>query len=145
MTIVVDTNLIFSAILNSSGIIGNMIMSVSKNHSLIAPFFLLEELDKHHNKMMNISGLSSDEVYYQRSVILKRIKLIEPSVISMESWQKAFNLTRNIDPDDTPFVALAMEFGTHFWTGDKKLLNGLNLLGISWIKSTSDLKNMISK
>ena len=39
--------------------------------------------------------------------------------------QKAFDLCKNIDEKDTIYVALTLELRGGLWTGDKKLINGL--------------------
>lgn len=51
--------------------------------------------------------------------------------ISNESKQKAYDLCKDVDIKDTPFVALALELNSLFWTGDKKLKVGLAKLGYS--------------
>lgn len=41
-------------------------------------------------------------------------------------YRQAFELCRDIDPDDTPFVAFSIFMNCKLWTGDKKLITGLN-------------------
>jgi predicted nucleic acid-binding protein len=43
----------------------------------------------------------------------------------MESWQFADNLVSDIDPKDIIYIAYANQFKCELWTGDKKLINGL--------------------
>ena len=47
--------------------------------------------------------------------------------IRQTTWEKAIELTKNIDEFDTPFVTLSLELGSPLWTGDKKLIKGLVL------------------
>lgn len=48
MIVVVDTNIIFSGILNPDGIIGNLLLNSQNIFHFYAPSFILEELEKHH-------------------------------------------------------------------------------------------------
>jgi predicted nucleic acid-binding protein len=60
---IVDSNLIFSAVLNIKSGIGQFILkSVEMNVSLYAPKYLKIEIDRHFDKLVQRSKLSSDEV-----------------------------------------------------------------------------------
>lgn len=50
-------------------------------------------------------------------------------LISEESYQFAETLTSDIDEDDIEFVALTHQIGGRLWSGDKKLLAGLEKKG----------------
>lgn len=55
------------------------------------------------------------------------------------TFEKAYELTKDIDEFDTPSVALALELNSPLWTGDKKLRNGLSKKGIDWILTTETI------
>ncbi len=76
--------------------------------------------------------------------ILSKIDLIDLEGIGPNSWAKAITLVKGIDEFDAPFVALALEMGCFLWTGDKKLKNGLEKQGISWVVDTNQLLDMKS-
>jgi predicted nucleic acid-binding protein len=40
--------------------------------------------------------------------------------------KQAYNLCRGLDEKDTIYIALAIELNGLLWTGDKKLINGLD-------------------
>ena len=61
--------------------------------------------------------------------IIELIEFIPPNFISFESRQKAYDLCRDVDIKDTPFLALSIEFAIPLWTGDKKLKDGLRKKG----------------
>ena len=44
---------------------------------------------------------------------------------------KAFDLCKDIDEKDIPFVAVTIELDGLFWTGDKELRNGLESKGFT--------------
>jgi len=51
MNIVVDTNIVFSAVLNSSGKIGDLLMNSNSVFNFFGCDFLKEELLEHHDKL----------------------------------------------------------------------------------------------
>lgn len=57
--------------------------------------------------------------------IISKINFIDDVFLSDNEIEKVFNLTKNIDENDTLFIALANQLRAKIWTGDKKLLLGL--------------------
>ena len=51
----------------------------------------------------------------------------------------AFQLTKDIDENDTMFVALSIKLDTKLWTGDKKLITGLKEKSFSQIIETKEM------
>jgi predicted nucleic acid-binding protein len=43
--------------------------------------------------------------------------------------EKAYDLCKDVDIKDTPFIALSIELKRPLWTGDKKLKEGLRSKG----------------
>ena len=62
--------------------------------------------------------------------------MIDLESINESTWEKAMELVKNVDEFDAPFIALALELDCPLWTGDKKLINGLNKKGVDWILTT---------
>lgn len=139
MRIVVDANIVFSAILNSNGLIGELLFNTENQFDFYAPEFMLSELPKHKTKLSRLSKMSFDDIDISISQVLKNVKLISPDAISILNWEKAFSLTANVDEDDTPFVATALAIEGSIWTGDKKLISGLQKNGYLNIHSTTTL------
>lgn len=61
--------------------------------------------------------------------VLKRIRFYDEHTVTNESIQKAYELCKNVDEKDTPFVALTLELEGELWTGDKALKEGLRARG----------------
>lgn len=145
MNIVVDTNIIFSAILSSKGKIGNLLLNSENRFEFFSTTFLLEELDTHHDKLKKISGINDSDIKYLKRILFNHIEFIDANLIHPDNWQNAYNLVKDIDEKDTPFVALSLEIQAHLWTGDKKLSKTLKHKGVDWILTTSELMTLRSK
>lgn len=129
MNIVVDTNIIFSAILNPNGKIGDLLLDPLDRFSFFAPDFLVTELDRHHQKLVALSKLAESDILFLEKMVLSKVNFVDLEVLTEESWAKAIELVKQIDEFDAPFVALSLNLNTFLWSGDKKLRNGLKLIG----------------
>lgn len=58
MKIIVDTNIAFSAILNTKSVIGDLILNSNNIFQFWSCHYLLNEIDKHWDKLLKISKLS---------------------------------------------------------------------------------------
>jgi predicted nucleic acid-binding protein len=134
--IVVDTNIIFSGLLSPNGTISDLLLNSSNTFDFYSPTYLLDELENHKKKLLKISGLSEKELDFLQRNLFKKIDLIDLESIRESTWEKAIEMTKNVDEFDAPFIALALELDSPLWTGDKKLIKGLNKKGIDWILTT---------
>jgi len=142
MRIVIDTNIIFSALLSSRNTIPEIIVSPYNKFKFYTSEYLFYELEKHKSKLQKTSKLTEKEIDQAKTKLFKYISVISLDIIPKEIWQTAELLTLNIDPDDISFVALSLFLDAYLWTGDKVLYNGLQNKGIDKIISTSELRNM---
>jgi putative PIN family toxin of toxin-antitoxin system len=145
MRIVVDTNIVFSAIVNTNGKIARILFQPKSRLNFYTTHLLLDELSVHRSKIGSISGLEEQELDQIIQLITRRIRFINLRLIPSETFQKAENLTRDIDIDDTEFVALAEHAKAKLWTGDKRLIQGLRRKGWNKVLSTEDLLASITK
>lgn len=139
MRIVIDTNIFFSALINSKGTISDLIFNSDHIFDFFAPSTLFDEINKHREKLIKVSKLSKEEINELQLLLISKINRIEIEQIQMASWEKAIELTKKIDEFDAPFIALTIEIRGTLWTGDKKLLNGLQQLDYGEIIDTSNL------
>lgn len=143
MRIVVDTNIVFSAILNSNNKIAQILLQQKSKLNFYSTEQLLGEIKEHREKIKKISDYSDLELDRVVELVTKRIRFINVRLISKDSYQIAETLTQNIDIDDTEFIALTEHLKAKLWTGDKELQKGLKKKG--WVKfiSTEELNERI--
>jgi predicted nucleic acid-binding protein len=139
MKIIVDSNIVFSAILNSQGKIGQLIINGSTHFKLFSVGLLKEEILNHKTKIISISGLTQQQFDKSLKAITDRINFIDEILISDIDVKKAFDLVSGIDEKDTLFVALTNHLNAKLWTGDKKLVSGLSKKGYTKTISTDEL------
>lgn len=128
-SVVVDTNLIFSALIPRASQIRELFFE--NKLTFYSPNYLITEIYKHKDKLFKNSKLTESEFYLYFNGIIERIKFIPIDLIGIESRQKAYDLCHDVDIKDTPFVALSIELDIPIWTGDKKLKDGLKLKGFN--------------
>ena len=139
MNVIVDANIVFSGILNSNGKIGDLLINSDKFFSFIAPNFLRTEIFQHHDKLLKISNLTTEQLLEAEYQIYKSITFISEEQISEENWIFADKLVSSIDPKDIVYIAYAEQFKCSLWTGDKKLINGLVLKNYPKVLTADDL------
>ncbi|MFN8429119.1 MAG: PIN domain-containing protein [Spirosomataceae bacterium] len=139
MKIIVDSNIVFSAILNTQSKIGQLIINGSKYFKFFTIGLLKEEILNHVDKIISITGFSDEQFNETFQLITKRITFVEDILLNDSDLQKAKYLVNEIDPDDILFVALTNHLSGNLWTGDKKLITGLRRKGYSKVLNTDEL------
>ena len=142
MKIVVDTNIIFSALLNSNGAIGTLLFYSDPQFEFYSCAHMQTEIRRHWPKLLKISKLTDADLNRAYEQVTLKIKFIQEELIPEAVWADAEALVMEIDPDDADFVALANYLRGSLWTGDKVLYQGLRALGFQHIFTTSDLLDL---
>lgn len=140
MKIIVDTNIVFSAILNPNSQIGQVLLFQNNAVNLFSLPQLVEELLRYKDKIQLLKGISNSEFFEIKEYVLKRIQFIDDFLIPVEILKWAEKIVSEIDIDDTLFVALTEYLDGFLWTGDKKLIKGLKNKGWEKVISTDDLR-----
>ncbi len=142
MKIVVDTNIIFSGLLNTNGAIGELLINSKNAFEFYSCSYMRFEIQKHWEKLKKVSKLSDQQLTDARFHLFSRLKFVNEDLIPGAIWEKALKLTHDIDIDDTDFVALAIYLKGGLWTGDKELYNGLKKRKFKKVFNTLDLNNL---
>jgi len=125
MRIVVDTNIVFSAILNTNSKIARIILQPRSRLNFYSTEQLKKEIEKHKSKIQALTDYSDIELDRIISIITSRIRFINLKLIAKEAYRVAETLTQNVDIDDTEYVALTEHLRGKLWSGDKGLQSGL--------------------
>jgi predicted nucleic acid-binding protein len=139
MRIVVDTNIVFSAVLNTNSKIAKIILKPNSGLNLYATDTLRNELFEHKSKLKKLAGYTEDEYLNLTSLVISRIRFINAGLIPVKIFRKAELLLHEIDIDDTEFVALAEHIRGVLWTGDREMTNRLIRSGWRKLISTNEL------
>lgn len=116
MKIVVDTNVVFSGILNTSSKIGKILINSRANFQFYSCDLLRVEILKHRNKLLKLTKLPDLELAELETLITKNITFINEGLLPQALILSAEILLKDIDPSDTPFVALAKHLDAKRWT-----------------------------
>src|SRR3989344_519585 len=103
MKLVVDANIIISALISASGKTSEMLFS--DKLKLHTPEYLLEEINKHKKEISDKSGLSPEEI----NVLLSLISL-NLEIVPFSEFKGFIKQASEIcpDPDDIEYFALAL-------------------------------------
>jgi predicted nucleic acid-binding protein len=123
MKVIVDTNIIFSALLKKNSFFGELLLRDSVDYMI--PKFAYIELFKYKEKIAKLSRLSEDELWEVLYRLLKKIDIFDEEMITTNTLREAYELVKDVDEKDMIFTALAIEVDGYLWTADEKLKNGL--------------------
>lgn len=116
MRLVIDTNIIISSLISNS-ISRSLLMN--SYFELIAPEYTYAEITKYGDLIKRKSKLTSEDLQYIMDMIFSRIA-IYPQEEYADCYPLAKNIMQDIDPDDAPFLALAMKTKVDgIWSEDK--------------------------
>ena len=139
MKIIVDTNIVFSAILNSNSRIGKILLNSKGHFQFFSCNYLWNEIQRHRNKLLKLTRLSEVNLVELEELVTCKITFIDERLIPQDLLIKTATQLRTIDPNDTVFVALTKHLEGKLWTGDMELYNGLKTKRFKDIILTSEL------
>lgn len=114
MRLVIDTNVLISALVADSK---TRELIIDSNHKLYSPDYLLSEIRKYEEELIEKSGLREHEF---RTLLV--LLLNEVSIIPIEEYrrelEKAKEIMEKIDVRDVPFLACALAKNAKIWSDD---------------------------
>lgn len=143
MKIIVDTNIVFSAILNSNSRIGKILLNSKEHFQFFTCNYLRTEIQRHKNKLLKLTKLSDVQLSELEELITQHITFIDERLIPQDLLIKTETQLKAIDPADTVFVALTKHLEGKLWTGDLQLYNGLKAKRFKDIILTSELSLLL--
>ena len=126
--VIVDTNILFSALLDKSKKLRDVLLA-NADVTFYTCKFVIVELFKHKERIRKHSSLEENEILELLYTFLRKIRIFDEGSVTEESRQQAFDLCKDIDEKDTPQVAITIELDGLLWTLDKTLRHGLESKG----------------
>jgi len=142
MRIIVDTNIVFSALLNADSRIGRLLLDSRDKFRFYSCKYLQKEIHRHRDKISHYSRLNNDDLSELIALVESRMFFLDEELLPAAVIAQAKELVMDIDYDDFAFVATAIHLDALLWTGDKKLSTCLRQKGYTRIISTADLWDM---
>ena len=143
--IIVDTNIIFSCLLNTHGTIGDLIFNSDTVLDFYSNEYMRYEIRKHWQRLRKISTLTDAELETAYDKILTKVTFINEDLIPEVIWEKAEILVAGIDIDDIDFIALTRYLKAALWTGDKPLYEGLKTKRFRTVYNTAEMVRLRNK
>lgn len=134
MKIVMDSNIIFSALISGK----ELYIDIFKSLKIYVPDFIFREISKYENKIIKKTKIGNEFTFFVRE-LFSEITVIPELAISKENYKKALSICKDIDPKDTPYLALSIELDIPLWTNDKSLIQGLLDKGYPNIITTEEI------
>lgn len=144
MIVISGSNLLISALYNPNGTIAKILTSKS-NIQITAPDFILTEINNHFDKVLKNTGRTKHQIITDLSQLTSKITFYKSSDIERKYLNEAFEIVKDIDPDDFFFIALHLQIRHKIWTGDIHLIKGLLKKGYDICVTTEELKNFLYK
>lgn len=118
MKLVMETNILISALIRDS--LTRSIL-ISPYFEFYIPEYGITELEKYKGLMEKKSGLDAKKLDRVMEHLIEYIQVV-PVEKFAKYLDKAWKILMDIDPDDAPFIALAMAIENDgLWSRDKKL------------------------
>lgn len=143
MTILVDSNIIISACLESESELFKIITTAYSNLDFAAPHFALKEIINHQGEICRKTKKSLALFQDNLSFLLNFLFILPDEDLSYKNILEAESFTASIDIDDTIFIAFSMALDLLLWTGDLQLRKALKRKGFKNVIITKELKQII--
>ncbi|GAB3961054.1 hypothetical protein GCM10028805_59890 [Spirosoma harenae] len=125
--VIIDHNILFAAIYTSSSLTRQRLLTNSFH--FYTPNYLIAELFKHRQRIIEKSKATEEEVLSYLNQVIQKVHFFNEELISTENFFTAYHLCKDIDENDTAYIALTLELNGQLWTRDEALKTGLRLRG----------------
>jgi len=120
MNVVVDSNILFSALIRDSK---TREILLESDNEFFFPSYVFYETEKHKKELLAKSCMDEKEFLKLFEIILSKISIINEKELQKHK-NESIILTKNIDVNDSLFVASCLAISKSIlWSDDKKLKN----------------------
>lgn len=120
MRLVVDTNILISALISDSSVVYNILRNPLITFYI--PDFGIAEVERYREtilkKLKRKSGFNKVDLDYAILILMRNIKIV-PFEYYQNNYKYAYNVMKDIDAKDTTFIALALTLKCSVWSNDK--------------------------
>jgi predicted nucleic acid-binding protein len=127
--VIIDHNIIFSAIYTSTSYTRRNLLTSPL--AFYTPNYLIVELFKHRQRIVEKSKASEEEVLSYLNQVIHKVHFFNEELISLENYFTAYHLCKDVDENDTAYIALTLELNGELWTRDEALKTALRLRGFN--------------
>jgi len=125
MNIVIDTNILISILIKPDGKVANLFFRLKETGITFISDYTFEELIKHDDQIKKFSKLSTVDFEKLKLSLLNTVQIITTENLPNQYLRDSFNLCKDVDIKDIPFVAVTIYVDGYLWSGDKKLYKAL--------------------
>ena len=129
-SVVIDANRLFSDLISGRQRLRKLFQA-HPEIEFFCPKYVFIELFKHKEDIAKATALDEADLLSVLHSLLQHIHFFDEDAVSIGSWIEAWRLCRDVDENDTAYVALTLELGGSLWTGDKELEIGLRKKGFT--------------
>ncbi len=119
MNLIIDNNVLFSLMKPDST---NSRLFFPMKVGFLAPEFIKQEFKKYKKECLKKSGISELEFSKRKKEVFDKIKFIQFSQYK-SMMKRAKEMMKDIDIDDSPYIALALKLNSPVWSNDFLLKN----------------------
>jgi len=115
MQFVIDANVLFAALINDSITIEFLFYDFAR---FFAPEFVLQEFYEHKAEILKKTKRNPEDFEQILGYLEERI-----TIVPKDEYADMSDTAKNIspDPDDVPYLALALKLGIPIWSNDRDL------------------------
>ncbi|MFT4310755.1 MAG: PIN domain-containing protein [Candidatus Woesearchaeota archaeon] len=137
MIIVLDSNVLFSALIRDA-LTRRMILK--SDETFLFPEFIFEEFQHHKHELYKKSKMSTYDFEKLLELLLTKVHIVSTMLVK-EFKDEAYSIVKDIDPDDTIFIACCLAYkNSVLWPDDKKLKNQKRVI----VYTTTQIKSLLS-
>ncbi len=138
MKIVLDSNILFSALIKDSA---TRQLILKYENTFLFPSYIFNELEAHKDELVVKSKMGEREFDKLLELLLKKV-LIVPDEALKAYREEAIEIVKGIDKDDAVFVACALAHPESvIWSDDKDLKKQKKIKIVSTTEMVTLLKN----
>ncbi|MFH0986695.1 MAG: PIN domain-containing protein [Candidatus Micrarchaeota archaeon] len=115
MRLVVDTNVIISALIRDSAA---RQLLLHLDAELVTINFSKKEMNRYEKEILNKAGITKEELYQILDSLLSKMIILDDMVVQNE-MDKAKQIMDEIDKNGAPFIAAALATDSAIWSDDK--------------------------